>query len=87
MNAHASAVAVTIAAVTFTDLTCLEVTGAPWRVVKRDCLKKGVRIFRIGRRPCVKVADYLRALGADAEANPAPFDEEELIRRVAGAPP
>jgi hypothetical protein len=76
---------VTSLAVSFTDKTCREVTGADWGPVRRWCEANGVPVVHVGRRPTVLVARYAEALDRAGGAKPRSIPtEEEFVRRISG---
>lgn len=57
-----------VAAIAVTDKTCLPVLGLNWRTLRRWCRERGVAIHRVGRRPLVRIDDFVRALGGEQPA-------------------
>jgi hypothetical protein len=73
---------IAIAPVSFSDRTCIEVTGQRWRTLRPWLIERGVPIVRIGRRSVVATDAFLRALTTD---NPTarPWDPATVLAAAA----
>ncbi len=75
---------VQIAAVCFTDRTCVQVVGLTWRQALPFCREHGIPIAKCGRRSLVRLDRFLEAVDRIAGAEPREqYDEDSVVADAA----